>query len=180
MSPKGIPGARNDTMRYTTLMALSLCMLSSNAVAREHQRIKIQVLETRTSERAYTYTTPGQAGTSNTTCSSNGTGTMDASTYGNNTYGTLNSNTQTNCSTTSTPATPPRTNTNYIQQEHVSAILPNGAHVTLWCQAGFRKCYELQPGYYDAEITGGSTVQVFVIDLQGKEHKVEYRSVAGS
>ena len=140
--------------------------------------IQSPVLDSRSSQRAFSYTTPGRAGTSTTTCNTNGNGTLNASTYGNNTYGTVDTNTQTNCNTTSIPATPPQTYTNYIQQEYIKAVLPNGSQITLWCQAGFRKCYQLQPGYYDAEITGGNTVMVIVTDLQGKERKVKYRSVA--
>lgn len=157
-----------------TLVALSGAVTS----AKEHPKIKIQVIDARSSQREFTYTTPGRAGTSTTSCDSNGNGTLNTSTYGNNTYGNVSTNTQTNCNTTTTPATPPQTHTNYIQQEFVKAVLPNGSQITLWCQAGFRKCYQLQPGYYDAEITGGSTLMVIVTDLQGKEHKVKYRSVA--
>jgi hypothetical protein len=165
-------------MRKLTLILLTWGLLPADGQAKEHPKIKIQIIDARSSQRAFTYTTPGRSGTASTTCNSNGNGTLNTSTYGNNTYGTVDTNTQTNCNTTSTPATPPQTYTSYIQQEFMKAVLPNGAQITLWCQAGFRKCYQLQPGYYDAEITGGSTMQVIVTDLRGKEHKVKYRSVA--
>jgi len=157
-------------------VAMSLWVLGSTS-AKEKPRIKIQVLSSQASERTYSYTTPGRNGTSNTTCNSYGNGTVNTNTYGNSTYGDVNTNTQTNCTTTSTAPTPPTVHTNTIAQEHISAVLPNGQNVTLWCQAGFRKCASLQPGTYEAEITGGSTMNVFIYDLQGKEHKIKYRVV---
>jgi hypothetical protein len=49
--------------------------------------------------------------------------------------------------------------------------------VTLWCQEGFRKCDNLQPGKYEAEIDGNALF-VFIHDLSGKEHKIKYKAVS--
>jgi hypothetical protein len=56
--------------------------------------------------------------------------------------------------------------------------MPDGTHVTLWCQRGFRKCSTLNGGYYSAEINGDS-VWIFGHDLGGKEHKIKYHYVGG-
>jgi hypothetical protein len=74
--------------------------------------------------REYTYTTAGTAAKSATNCST--IGSSDGS-YAN-----------TDCTTTTTPGAPAQTHVGQIRQEHVSAIMPNGDHVTLWCQAGYR------------------------------------------
>jgi hypothetical protein len=49
--------------------------------------------------------------------------------------GTTTANTD--CQTTSTPGQPAYTSHTYIQQEYVHALMPDGQHVTLWCQSGF-------------------------------------------
>ena len=164
-----------------TLTAL-VCVVAFcfSAAGKEHPVVKIQILDSHASTREYTYTTPGTAAKSNTSCDTSGNGTYNGTTYGNTTYGNTNGNAQTDCTTTTTPGRPAQTHTRQIQQEHIRAVLPNGNAVTLWCQAGFRKCYELQPGTYEAEITGGSTLLVHVTDLQGKVQKIKYRTVASN
>jgi hypothetical protein len=81
-----------------------------------------------------------------------------------------------NCSTTSTPGVAPHEVTRTIAQEYVSAALPDGRKVVLWCQEGFRKCAALAPGAYQAEVNGNA-LSVYVPDLSGKEHKVKYKAV---
>lgn len=175
-----LTGGSVVNMKQLAILGFAFGLLATAATAKEHPKIRIEVLSAKSAQRQFTYTTPGRAGTSTTNCNSNGSGTINATTYGNNTYGNVNTDTQTNCNTTTTAATPPTAHTSTIQQEYISAVLPNGSHLTLWCQAGFRKCYELQPGFYDAEVTGGSTLEVIVVDLQGKQHRIKYRSVASN
>jgi hypothetical protein len=149
---------------------LAFAALSTPTFGKDNPTITVNVVNTQASTRQFNYTTPGTAGTSNTTCITNGTA-IDS---GNVT----NINANTNCSTTSTPGTPPQTYTHSIAQEHVFAIMPDGAHVTLWCQAGFRHCYYLQPGSYTAEVKGNS-LWMYVHDLSGKERKIKYHAVGG-
>ena len=152
------------------LRAQVLILTSCFAIAKDAPTITVQVVNTQASERQLSYTTPGHSGSSNTTCGTNGTA-IDT--------GTVTSiNANTNCTTTSTAPTPPQTHTRTIAQEHVYAIMPDGAHVTLWCQAGFRHCYYLQPGSYTAEVKGNS-LWMYAHDLSGKTHKTKYRAVGG-
>lgn len=142
--------------------ALLALLLTTATLAKEKPRITVQVVGTQTSERQYTYQTPGTAGTSTTNCDVN-----DAAV-----------NTSIDCKTTSNPGTSPSNHTRTITQEHVRAIMPDGTHVTLWCQAGFRSCASLRAGYYPAEVKG-NTVWMYGHDLSGKEHKIKYKAVGG-
>ncbi|MGB8581383.1 MAG: hypothetical protein WCD47_11220 [Candidatus Sulfotelmatobacter sp.] len=167
-------------MKKLSLMVfISLAVL---AFGKDKPTVTIQIVDSQSSTREFAYTTPGRAGTSNTTCNTNGTADTsgNATSYGNNTSynGSTNLNANTNCTTTSTPATPPQTHVRYIAQENVQAIMPDGSHVALWCQAGLRRCANLRPGNYTAEISGGS-VRLYVYDLSQKIHKVKYKDVGG-
>ncbi len=97
------------------------------------------------------------ASSSNTDCNSNCT--VNATTYGNTTTGNMNATT--NCTTTTQPGAPAYTTHHAIQQESVHAII-NGQHVTLWRQAGFRKCANLALGMYTAEADGDKAVRIYV------------------
>lgn len=154
-----------------------LTVLSVTAFAKDKPKIIIEVVNSETSERVYTYTTPGKKGKSETSCDTNGTtnGTVSDSGIG-PTQINANTNANTNCTTTSTPATPPQTHVSSTTQEHVSAILPDGRHVILWCQNEFRRCDYLQPGKYTAE-PDGNVLFVYVHDLSGRAHRVKYRAV---
>jgi hypothetical protein len=56
--------------------------------------------------------------------------------------------------------------------------MPDGMHITLWCQAGFRRCSTLEAGPYTAVIKGNSLwVETFRLD--GKMQKVKYHFVGG-
>lgn len=138
----------------------------------------IQVVGTQSGEREYAYTIPGTTGKSTTTCNTNGNGSVYATDNGSTINGNINTDSTTNCTTTTQPSTPPSTHVGYIAQEYVRAIMPDGTHVTLWCQVGFRKCASLQPGTYSAEVKG-NTVWMYAHDLSGKEHKVKYKAVGG-
>lgn len=67
--------------------------------------------------------------------------------------------------------------TGVIRGAEVSAIMPDGTHVTLVCHQGLRKCAALAPGTYNAKISGNS---VFIVahQLDGKEFRIKYTSVA--
>jgi hypothetical protein len=138
--------------------------------AKDEKQVTIQVVNTQSSERHYSTFIPGTAGSSSTNCDTNAT----ANTYGNNT----NINGSTDCTTINHPGTAPRVVDNSISQAHVYAIMPNGTHITLWCQAGFRRCSTLQPGPYAAEIKG-NTVWMQTVKLDGKPQKIKYRFVGG-
>ena len=156
-------------MKRATLVVVFLSFTIA-ALAKEKERINIQVVGTDTSARQYTYYVPGTAARSQTNCDGNAT----AVDLGNVT--TANGTTQ--CTTTTTPGTPATTGVRSIPQAHVHAIMPDGTHITLWCQSGFRHCSSLNPGYYSAEVDGNS-VWMFGRDLGGKEHKIKYHYVGG-
>jgi hypothetical protein len=71
---------------------------------------------------------------------------------------------------------PPTIYNTTVPQMDVHAIMPNGIHVTLWCQTGFHQCANLLPGDYPAEIKGNS-FYVHTNDFGGKEHKIKYHAV---
>jgi TPR repeat protein len=165
-------------MRSLRLALLfSLCMPNA-AFAKDKPRITIQIVNSEASQREYTRTIPGRRGTAETNCTTNGTTNGTINDYG---IGPIQTNSDnhanTNCTTTTTAATPPRTVTRSITQEHVSAIMPDGRHVILWCQQGYRRCDDLQPGNYEAEIDGNALF-IFVHELTGKERKVKYKAVS--
>jgi len=166
--------------KVSLILAVSLASL---AFGKDKPTITIEIVDSQASMRQVSYTTPGTAGTSTTNCNTNGTADTsgNATTYGNNTTygGTTNLNANTNCNTISTPGTPPQTHIREIAQENVHAIMPDGSHITLWCQAGFRKCANLRPGTYTAEIDGGSALRVYVVDLAQKVHKIKYKDAGG-
>jgi hypothetical protein len=174
-------GSGKKLMKKSSLI---LCIaIGALAFGKDKPTITIEVVDSQSSTRQFSYTTPGSAGTSKTTCATNGTANTygNASTYGNNTSynGSTDVNANTNCTTTSTAATPAQRQVGYIAQEHVHAIMPDGSHITLWCQAGFRKCANLRPGTYTAEIDGGSSLWIHALDLSQKVHKIKYRDVGG-
>lgn len=156
--------------------AVAICLALPFAVsAKDQPTFQLEVVGTDAWERDLALHHAGTAGTSNTNCDTNGN--VNATTYGNTTNGSVNAST--NCTTTSTPGTPAYTTHHAIQQESVHAIL-NGQHVTLWCQAGFRKCANLAPGNYTAEPDGDKAVRIYVYSLISHKFmgKMKYRLVA--
>ncbi len=141
---------------------LLLTCFCAVAFAKDAQMITLQVVNSRASQRQFSTYAPGTTATTSTKCDTSDTGT----------------NASTNCTTTTTPGTPPRQENHTVAQNHVLAILPNGQHITLWCQAGLRRCASLQPGNYQAEVKG-NTAWVVIHELDGKERRVKYRSVGG-
>jgi hypothetical protein len=154
-----------------TSLSLVFLIAVSAAIAKDKPRITIQVMDTETSTRQFTYNVPGTNAHSTTNCNGNATAIDTGG-------GMATANGTTNCTTTTTPGTAPSTRVREIPQAHVHAIMPNGTHITLWCQSGFRRCNTLSAGYYSAEIDGNS-VWMFGHDLGGKEHKIKYHYVGG-
>jgi hypothetical protein len=145
--------------------------IAATAIANDKPAITIQVVETKASERVFNHVVPGSDAQSHTNCDTNAT-TID---YGSGLGG---ANGTTTCTTTTTPGTPARTVTRTIPQAHVFAIMPNGDHVTLWCQKAWRNCVTLSPGSYTAEIDKNNA-WIYAHDLSGKQQKIKFHSVGG-
>jgi hypothetical protein len=154
-------------------IALVVAVLACTAagLAKDKPRITLQVVDAQKSQRQWTHYDPGTPARSTTDCDTNAT----ANDYG---TGTTTINGTTNCSTVTQPGRAPATRVHSVEQTHVRAIMPDGTHVTLWCQAGFRHCSSPSPGYYSAEVNG-NTVWMYGHDLSGKEHKIKYHWVGG-
>jgi hypothetical protein len=144
----------------------AISLLAVSGPAKDKIVVTIQVVASQSSVREFTHNSPETAAKSTTSC--NTTGNSDGS------Y--INANTD--CTTTTTPGRPAQTHVTQIQQEHVSAIMPNGDHVTLWCQVSWRRCESLKPGNYDAEIKG-DVAWLYTHELSGSVRKVKYRAVGG-
>jgi len=158
-------------LRFAVIVCIALPLA---AFAKDKETFQIEVVGTDTWQSDVAIHHAGTAGTSDTNCNTNGN--VDATTYGNTTTGNVNATT--NCTTTTTPGRPAYTTHHAIQQESVHAIL-NGQHVTLWCQAGFRKCANLSSGTYTAEADGDKAVRIYVYSLISHKlmGKMKYRLV---
>lgn len=157
------------------LMLMMCLALPLTVLAKDPKpTFQVKVLSTDAWQREIEIHHAATNGTSSTNCNGNGNGT--ATTYGNITTG--NVNTTTNCTTTTTPGRAAYTTRRAILQESVHAIL-NGQHVTLWCQAGYRKCANLAPGTYTAEADGDKAVRIYVYSLISHKlmGKMKYRAV---
>src|SRR5579872_1413672 len=126
-------------MKHLFVSTILLCSLAASA--KDKPTIRIQVVGTDAWQRDVAIQHAAANGTSNTNCDTNGT--VNSTTIGDNTNGNVNATT--NCTTTTTPGTPAYVTHYSIPQESVHAVFPDGQHVTLWCQAGFRKCANLSP-----------------------------------
>lgn len=149
-----------------TTCVIGIISLSVLAFGKDKPTVTIQVVDTQASVREAVRTIPGTAAKSTTNCN----------TQGNTDGGYVNANTD--CTTTTVPGRPAKTYTEHIPQEHVHAVMPNGDHVTLWCQEGLRRCESLQAGSYTAEIKG-NTAWVYTHELSGKVRKVKYVAEGG-
>lgn len=166
----------------TRLIVVLLVTLSATAFAKKEKSvITVEVVGTDASVRDIPIHHAATNGSATTNCNSNGTVNGTATTYGNttNVYGT--STTDTSCQTSVQPGRPAYTSHAYIQQQYVHAILPDGQHVMLWCQAGFRKCANLAAGRYEAEVDGDKALRLYVYSLVSHKlmGKMKYR-VAGT
>lgn len=125
----------------------------------------IQVVDTNTWQRDHAIYHAGTASRTNCDTTGNTNGTI-YDTGGNVSTVNATTNATTNCTTTQ--GTPAYTTRGQIRQESIHAIMPDGTHVVLWCQAGFRKCASLAPGTYRAELDGKSTLRLYVYSLVDK------------
>ena len=162
-------------MRKIPCVILTI-VCSITVFAKDKQTMQVEVIGTEAWQRDLAIRHAATKSTANTGCNTNGT--VNSTTYGDQTYGNVNATT--NCTTTSTPGSPAYTDHYAVQQESVHAIL-NGQHVILWCQAGFRKCANLQPGTYTAEVDGDKALKIYVYSLTSHKlmGKMKYR-LAGS
>lgn len=144
----------------------AIALITVSTCGKDKQIITIQVVESKASVREFRGTLPATASKSTTDCDTNGT-INDTSIHAN-----------TDCTTTTTPGRPAQPIVTHIPQEHISAIMPNGDHVTLWCQVSWRRCVSLQPGSYEAEVKGNA-VWMYTHELSGSIRKVKYQAVGG-
>lgn len=158
-----------------------LALTSMAAVCKDKPVITIQVVSTDAPIRDVAIHHAGTAATSTTNCDTNGNTNGTATTSGDMTTVNANTTAYTQCNTTTNPGRPAYTSHAYIQQEYVHAIMPDGQHVTLWCQAGFRKCADLAAGTYQAEADGDKALRIYVYSIVSKKMmgKMKYR-VAGT
>ena len=163
-------------MRRLSTTLVVLC-LASAAFAKDKPRVTVRVVDTETSERQSSYIVPGTDAKSTTTCDKSASQTVYTKDNGRTTKEAVDSDSTSTCTTVARPATPATTQVRSIRQENVEAIMEDGTHVTLWCQAGFRQCVSLKAGSYSAEVDG-NTVWMYLRDLSGKEHKIKYKAVS--
>jgi len=163
-------------MRRLSRTLVVLC-LAGAAFAKDKPRVTVQVVDTETSERQSSYVVPGTNAKSTTTCNKSASQTVYGKDNGRTVREAVDTDSTSTCTTTARPATPPTTQVRSIRQENVEAIMADGTHVTLWCQAGFRQCVSLKAGNYSAEVDG-NTVWMYIRDLSGKEPKIKYKAVS--
>jgi hypothetical protein len=168
-------------MRKLLTVVLLVSATSTAWAKKEKPVITIEVVGTDAAVRDIAIRHSATAGTSTTNCNTNGNVDGTATTYGNTTYVNGTTTANTDCQTTSTPGQPAYTSHTYIQQEYVHAIMPDGQHVMLWCQAGFRKCANLAAGTYQAEADGDKALRLYVHSIVTNKlmGKMKYR-VAGT
>ncbi len=155
-------------MRYIAVALGGFLLFSANSEAKHSPPVIIQVVDTVSNVKPTSIYLPGMPGTAKTTC--NGTAVANGSSNEAVANGTEN------CTTTSTPVTGPRFLHSSVIEEYVRAKMPDGRHITLWCQKGNRRCDELLPGAYTAKIDG-DTVWMSVPQLDGKLRKIKYHYV---
>ena len=163
-------------MRRLSTTLVVLC-LASAAFAKDKPRVTVRVVDTETSERQSSYIVPGTDAKSTTTCDKSASQTVYTKDNGRTVKEAVDTDSTSTCTTIARPATPATTQVRSIRQENVEAIMEDGTHVTLWCQAGFRQCVALKAGSYSAEVDG-NTVWMYLRDLSGKEHKIKYKAVS--
>ena len=163
------------------LIVIVLATLTSAAWGKDKPVFTIQVVGTDASVRDLAIHHSATSGTATTNCNTNGDVNGTATTYGDTTNINATTSANTQCNTISNPGQPAYTSHTYIQQEYVHAIMPDGQHVTLWCQAGFRKCANLMAGSYQAEADGDKAVRLYVHSIVTHKlmGKMKYR-IAGS
>jgi hypothetical protein len=149
------------------LLSLLLLFLALPCLASSGITMTIQVVGNETTERHWTQYVPGQASRSQTNCT--------GSTTAINSGVLTTANGDSTCSTTSAAGYSAHAIDHAVEQTRVQAILPNGSHVQLWCQAGIRHCAQLSPGTYSAQVKGDKA-WVYIYRIDGTLRKIKYRS----
>ncbi len=126
-------------------------------LGKDKPTIIIQVVDSSAWQRQVDIPHAGTASQTNCDTNGNTNGTITDSSV----YATTNSTT--NCRTT--PGSPAYISHGSIAQNTTRAIMPDGTHVLLWCQRGYRKCSNLVPGSYQAEADGDNALRVYTYSL---------------
>jgi hypothetical protein len=139
------------------------------ALAKDKFTITIEVVDSNAWHRQFDIHHAGTASQMNCDTNGNTNGTITNSSV----YATTNATT--NCTTT--PGSAAYTTQGYIAQNTTHAIMPDGTHVTLWCQAGFRRCANLATGTYTAEPDGDKALKLYIYSLVSHKPmgKIKYR-----
>jgi hypothetical protein len=146
---------------------LALLLVTVPCLASDPVSMKIQVVDTSVTETQSNTGVSGYAGHSSTRCD-NPVG------YGNSS----SSRPSTNCSNTGISAGAGHSADKSILQINVHAVLPDGTHVTLWCQTSLRHCSALSPGEYVADVKGNDA-WIHLPKMDGSADKIKYRSIGG-
>lgn len=163
-------------MRSMCLALVFVISLPIVAFARDKSRITIRVVKTETSSSQYTYTTPGREGSSRTNCTTTGTTNGTINDYGVGPIWTNSTgNANTDCSTRTVAAIPPQEHTGTATIVAVTAFMPDGSRLAMFCPYGEHHCDYLAPGAYTAEVKGDNLL-VSVPDISGKVRTVKYRA----
>jgi hypothetical protein len=159
----------------STACIVVIMVCSIGGFAKDKPTFQIEVIGTDAWQRDLAIHHAGTNSTSSTNCDTNGN--VNTTTVGDYTNGSVNATT--NCTTSTTPGTPAYVTHRSIQQQSVHAIFPNAQHVTLWCQAGFRKCANLAPGSYTVEPDGDKAVRIHVYSIVSHKlmGKMKYRVI---
>lgn len=170
-------------MRSLRLAFLFSLYMPVVAFAKDKPRITIHVVKTETSSSQYTYTTPGREGSSRTNCATTGTTNGTINDYGVGPITTNSTgNANTDCTTRTTAAIPPQEHTGTATIEAVTAFMPDGSRIAMFCDSDGQRhwtphrCEYLAPGAYTAEADKDRLI-VYVPDISGKVRKVKYRAV---
>jgi len=150
-------------MHKTIAITLSvLTLLCCSAIAKDKPTITIEVVDSNAWQKDVAIHHAGTASQTNCNTTGNTSGTV-YDTGGSTSSLDATTNATTTCTTT--PGTPAYTTHRQIMQESIRAIMPDGTHVVLWCQAQWRKCSSLAPGSYKAEPDGKSALKLYVYSL---------------
>jgi hypothetical protein len=117
-----------------------IMLLSALGHADKKPQFVLEVTKAVQTEQVRSYYVPGTPSQSRTACSGTSTDT-----------GTTTSTLNADCTTTTTPGSAPYSGTRLSYSEDIRVIMPDGSHLTLWCQEGFRRCIHLAPKKYWAE-----------------------------
>jgi hypothetical protein len=126
----------------TTVILLILLLSIKSGFAAKRKAFQIEIVKAEQTLRTSTYTVPGTPSRSDTKCG----GTAETT----GTTSTVNAD----CQTTTTPGQAPASGAMYHYAEDIRVVMPDGSHLTVWCQQGLRACLHLKAGKYWAERDG--------------------------